>query len=114
MQRIGGLFEALSHQETADGKEHEHPCQPEDRLVPGQQDQRLVILGALCDQKRMREDDRNRVDQTQRIEIVLSARHSYPQRMSDVRHSGRLPSLSTTHPFRYAFAMPAAFPEPYL
>src|SRR5260370_30548300 len=91
MERIGGLFEALWHQETADGKEYENAGQPEDRLIPGQQDQRLVVLGALCDQKGMRKNDRYRGEKAQCVEVVLSGIPSDHQRMSDGRHSRRLP-----------------------
>src|SRR5262249_15146784 len=91
-------FEALRHQKAADGKEHEDADEAEDRLVAGQPDQRLVVLRALGDQEGVREDDRDGGDQTQRVEIVLSAlphsarcAHAVSRRATRARGQGRSP-----------------------
>src|SRR5205823_4861265 len=87
MQRIGGLLKALGHQKSADRKKYEYPGQAEDRLIAGQQDQPLVILGALGNQKGMREDDRNRGEQAQRVEIIVSRPRCVQRRSSRATRS---------------------------
>src|SRR5579863_1339706 len=71
-RRRAGLLPALRDKEAADGEENEDAGQAEDRLPPGEPDQRLVILRALRNEERMREDDRDRGEQAQNVEVVVA------------------------------------------
>src|SRR5579864_484706 len=62
--------EAVGHEITADDEKHEDADEAQDALVAGQDDERLVRLRPLGNQKGMRKDDRQRRDEAHKVEIV--------------------------------------------
>src|SRR5262249_8796212 len=63
---------ALGHEIAADHEKHENADKTENALIAGQPDERFIGLAALGDQKGMREHDRQRSDEAQRVEIVTA------------------------------------------